>query len=73
MVPTASRTLRASVRSGERKRFFASCWEMVEAPRTRPRSATALAISRKSNPRWPKNPASSLAVTARTSVCGISA
>ena len=30
----ASSTLRASVRSGERKRFFASCWVRVLPPCT---------------------------------------
>src|SRR6266511_4410380 len=76
-VTTASRTLRANVRWGARKRSVATCCEMVDPRRaTRPRSApcaSAFRSSSKSNPAWPKKPPSSAVVTARTTCSGSSA
>src|SRR6266545_1192097 len=56
--------------------FLASCWEIVEPPRTtRPFSApcaNAFRSSSKSNPAWPKKPPSSAVVTARMTCSGSS-
>ncbi|OGP78232.1 MAG: hypothetical protein A2Z26_00760 [Deltaproteobacteria bacterium RBG_16_66_15] len=65
---SASRSFRPIVFFGERKKFFASCWVIVEPPWANRRSlrlaSTARPIPRKSIPAWEKNRASSAAITA---------
>jgi hypothetical protein len=66
---TASSPLRNQLFDGERNRFFASCWVIVEPPATtRPFCAffsRALAIPSQSKPECSTNFASSAATTAR--------
>ena len=62
-VAIASSTLRQGLRDGDSHRFLASCWVIVEAPRsalpssTAPRTASL--ISSTAKPRWSKKPMSS--------------
>ena len=68
-----SLSLRVTVRSGPRYRFFASCWVIVLPPRTVRPAARFLRIeawiSFQSSPPWLKNASSSAISTARRS-CG---
>src|SRR5258708_1537987 len=81
-VRATSWSLRPRLFSRERKRFLASCWVRVEAPRAaEPRAqsvARATGTSARSRPRWPKKPASSarrsaLTKSGRTSPRGVEA
>jgi hypothetical protein len=68
-VMRASCPFRHGVRSAERKRFFASCCEMVEAPITTLPSrrffSIAFSMASQSKPSWSTKRASSAATIAR--------
>jgi hypothetical protein len=70
-------SLRSRVRSSPVSAFFASCWVIVEPPwTTAPASVfsrTARATARASMPAWDRNRASSTAMTASRSTCGMRA
>ena len=60
-VKPASSPLRSQERPGQRKTFFATCWLIVEPPRSRSVSASAARMPATSNPVWPQKFASSAA------------
>jgi hypothetical protein len=65
---SASRSFRAIVFFGARKKFFASCWVIVEPPWTNRRCFRLATIARPipmtSTPMWERNRWSSAAITA---------
>ena len=60
-VNPASSPLRSHERAGQRKTFFATCWLIVEPPRSRSLSAIAARIPSMSNPQCRQKFASSAA------------